>query len=57
MCRQHSFMPYGKDKVGSMPVMRYMIVNKIHTHLYVGRYGDEYRTLGIIQGRGILCLS
>jgi len=24
---------------GSMPVMRYMIVNKIHAHLYVGRYG------------------
>lgn len=22
-----------------MPVMRYMTVNKIHTHLYVGRYG------------------
>ncbi len=22
-----------------MSIMRYMIVNKTHTHLYVGRYG------------------
>ena len=32
---------YGKDKVGSIPIVRYTIVNKIHTHLCVGRYGVE----------------
>lgn len=39
MCRLYSLTYMGKAYKDSVPIMRYIIINKIHTHLYVGRYG------------------